>query len=682
MAEFIGRLHPLIVHLPIGIIVLAFLMELASRSNKWKNIKNAIPFVLQMAVIFSILAWATGWILPKEGQFEENLIGQHFWFAVAMTVATLITYLLSQTKIKKLRNYYFPSFCLTMILLTLTGHFGGSLTHGENYLSKPIEEKSKIQITDVDSLVAYKQIIKPILKQKCFSCHNEGKKKGGLVMSSIDGLKLGGDEGPIIVPGNVNSSSMVQRLHLPIENDGHMPPSGKRQLSNNEIKLVEWWIDQGADYNKRVGDLKKNEEISEILKAYEQVDSHINTRGLKIVGQDQLNKYSNQGLKVYPISKDNPLVKVNLSRDTTLSAKKLKSLKHIADNIVELDLSFTNLDDKMIAQISRFKNLKKLKIQQTNISSKGIKAIEGLDFLEYLNLYGTTIDSKALASIKKMKSLKSLFLWQTNLKTEEVKKFAEAHPLLNINFEIEESIFGDAKLKPPLITTETDIFEDSIRVAMGINFKAVKIYYTTDGTLPDSTSNLYTKPFLLEKTAAIKAICLKEGWGQSDHSEKVLIKAGHKIVSGKLTQAPNKKYKAKGVKSLYDFEKGSTSFVDGKWLGYEGKNMIATLDLGIAKKIKNVVVGALEDTGSYIFFPKAIEVSTSNDGHNFNVKKRIDIPISDGPNPSELKSFLLEFEEHSVRYVKTIVFGTLKNPAWHAAPGAKNWIFVDEILVN
>ena len=133
---------------------------------------------------------------------------------------------------------------------------------------------------------------------------------------------------------------------------------------------------------------------------------------------------------------------------------------------------------------------------------------------------------------------------------------------------------------------------------------------------------------------------------------------------------------------MFDFEKGSTSFVDGKWLGYEGNNMIATLDLGDIKPVSNVVVGALEDTGSYIFFPKGIEVSTSVDGKNFNSKKKINIPISKGPNPSALKSFLLEFENHPARYVKTAVYGTLKNPSWHAAPGASNWIFIDEILVN
>ena len=117
----------------------------------------------------------------------------------------------------------------------------------------------------------------------------------------------------------------------------------------------------------------------------------------------------------------------------------------------------------MMSQISKFENLQKLKIQQTNITAKGLKELEGLQYIESLNLYGTSLDDSALKSLGPLKSLKSVFLWQTNMTKEEVNSFAEAHPLIDVNFEVDHNIFGDAKLKPPLITADTDIFEDSIR---------------------------------------------------------------------------------------------------------------------------------------------------------------------------------------------------------------------------
>jgi len=682
IGELLGRFHPLIVHLPIGILIGAFLMELASKRSKWDHLKKSVPFVLQLAVLFSILAWFTGWIMPKEGEFDERLIGLHFWTAVATTVGCLLTYLLAITKSKSYSKFYFPVFCVTMILLTVTGHFGGSLTHGEDYLTKPLVEKSESKVTDVNTMMAFGGIVEPILKQKCYSCHNEGKKKGGLVMSTAEALMKGGDEGVIIKPGSDSESPLIQRLHLPIEDDKHMPPSGKKQLSQNEISLLEWWIAEGASFDKSVGELNKSDKIAAILKGYEQSESQINTKGIKKIGKDQLAGFARNGIEVSPLHADSPLAFVSMARDSMLSSGKIKKLKSISDNIIELDLSFTNVDDEMMSQLSRLKNLQKLKIQQTDVSAKGIEYLEGLNHLSYLNLYGTKVNDEVFASLDKIKTLKEVFLWDTDVSKEALKSFIESHPLMKVSYGIDPSIFGDAKLKPPVIIVERDIFEDTIGVSLSLNFKNTNIYYTMDGSVPDSTSNLYAGRFVIDKTASIKAISMKDGWGVSDPSEKLLIKVGHTISSAKLKEQPNKKYRAGGAKSLIDYEKGSSSFAEGKWLGFEGKNMIADFDLGSMKSVSNLVVSCLEDTGSYIFFPKGIEVSTSKDGKNFETQKRLSIPISQGPNSSELKSFLLEFDTLEARYIRTTILGTLKNPEWHAAPGAKNWIFVDEVMIN
>jgi len=115
MGEIIGRFHPLIVHLPIGMLILAFIIELASR--KQHHLRYVMPFVLRVTIFFSVLAWFTGWIMPKEGEFDERLVSLHFWFALAVTLVTMLLYYLNQR------------------------------------------------------------------------CHNAGKKKGGLIMSTLEGLE-------------------------------------------------------------------------------------------------------------------------------------------------------------------------------------------------------------------------------------------------------------------------------------------------------------------------------------------------------------------------------------------------------------------------------------------------------------------------------------------------------------
>jgi len=281
-----------------------------------------------------------------------------------------------------------------------------------------------------------------------------------------------------------------------------------------------------------------------------------------------------------------------------------------------------------------------------------------------------------------MKGLKNLFLWQTQVTDDKVANYSDDHPLVTVSYKIDPTLFSDARLKPPVISTDKDIFEDTIAVTMSLNFKNVSVYYTLDGSMPDSTSLVYDSSFVINKTAIIKAVSAKDGWTTSEPAEKVVTKAGFKIVSAKLQKQPNDKYKASGAKSLIDFKKGTTVFVDGNWLGYEGEHMTATLDLGTTESVSNVVVGALEETGSYIFFPKGIEVRTSLDGRKYKPAQKLSIPITKGPEPAELKSFLLEFEPEEARYIQVKVLGTLKNPEWHPAPGARNWIFIDEILIN
>jgi len=682
MGEFIGRFHPLIVHLPVGILIGAFIMELASRRSNLAYLKKSIPFVLSIAIASALVALFTGWIMPKEGEFSERLISLHLWFGVGTTFCSILVFYLCITKNEGLKRFYFPLFSLTMILLTITGHYGGSLTHGEGHLTQPIGESDRPIVTDVNTLIAYPDLIQPLLKSKCFNCHNEGKKKGGLDLSSIDMLMKGGDEGAALVAGSIKESPIIQRLHLPLEDEEHMPPEGKKQFSDNEIALLEWWVAEGASFDKPVGAINQSEEITKILKGYEQSTASINLKGLKPVTPKQLAKLTNAGIQVIPHDDESPLVNVSFNRDTLITKGKLKKLKNISKNISELDLSYTNLDNGMMSVLSSFKNLQKLKIQNTQVSSKGLEHLDKLPQLTYLNLYNTQVDDIGFESLEKLKTLGELFLWKTDVTDAKVENYIAAHPLVKVSYKIDPMIFGDARLKPPIITVDSDLFADTMSVTMSLNFKDVKVYYTLDGTLPDSTSIVYDSTFVIRKTSIINAVSAKEGWTTSEPVEKVLTKVGYKIANAQVKNAPSEKYAAAGARSLIDFTKGNSNFVEGNWLGYEGEDLYATLDLGLVEPVSNVVVSALEATSSYIFFPKGIEVSTSAEGKNYSLAKKINIPIATGPEPPALRSFLLDFDSRDARFIKVKISGTLKNPKWHAAPGAKNWLFVDEILVN
>ena len=98
---------------------------------------------------------------------------------------------------------------------------------------------------DNDPLV-YTGIIKPIFANTCVSCHGEKKQKKKLRLDSLAALMEGGKDGAVVVPGNTDKSDLVERIELDLDDDDHMPPKGKPQLTDKQILILEWWVKAGA----------------------------------------------------------------------------------------------------------------------------------------------------------------------------------------------------------------------------------------------------------------------------------------------------------------------------------------------------------------------------------------------------------------------------------------------------
>ena len=676
----IGKLHPLIVHLPIGILLVAFLMEIASRWKRFESIKPAISFVIGIAVLSTIVATFTGWILPKEGNYDEALVGKHFWFAVGLTIGVILLFLFERNRHHDTwGKFYFPFFILNVLILSITGHYGGSLTHGSNYLFEDSHTPT-ITVKDVNELQAYQEVIYPIIKKKCVSCHNPQKKKGDLLMTSVEAIKKGGKEGPLLIAGNAKESALLQRVHLEKVEKKHMPPNGKAQLTNNEIKLLTWWIDQGATFTDKVGQLKKDDQINAILKSYEVTET--SRPSLPAASPKQIKSLSSEGFSIALTGPESTYLSVAMTNDTTISKSKLQDLKKIAKHIQSLDLSFSNVNSDMLGVVSKMVNLENLRLQHTNVDHQFLKKLKNHKALKYLNLYQTPIGDEAIPWLLNLKGLKNLYLWNTKITLKGVEQLQSKMPALKVIYQVAEGIFDDVKLNPPIIDASGDIFEDTMGIALNVNLKDAQIYYTLDGSIPDSTSNIYTERIIIDQVTTLKAISRKKGWASSEVNEKAFTKATYAIEHLKLNQSPSPKYPGKGKLTLTDYEKGSSTFSDGKWLGYEGEHLIATIDLKQKERISNIAVGALEDPASYIFYPKAIFIHTSENGRDYRLKTSMQIPIATEPHPSEVHNFILEFEEIETRFIRVEIKSNLTNPDWHPAPGAKCWIFIDEILVN
>lgn len=683
LLQFIGRFHPVILHLPIGFLVLGFTMELYDRWRKSKQFQAAIGFALLLGVIGSIFAATTGYLLSLEGGYEENLLDWHQWLGISVVVFSVLLYGLHRKQVTQGNRLYFPMFVTLNVLLAAAGHYGGSLTHGSNFLSlSSVGKEPKKTIIDINIALVFEDLIQPILKGKCVQCHKESKTKGDLLMTTIEGLKQGGKNGALFVKGDATNSLMLQRAHLPLEDKKHMPPRGKQQLLKSEIALLTWWIEQGADFSAVVKDLEKDENIEALLQRYVVPADPLEQIQVADVRESTLQKIKSAGIPIFRVSEDSPFLKVDLARRKGVDKDLLKQLKSVSKQLISLDLGNTDIEDEALSYISNFPHLQKLYLQQTNISDEGLKSLYKLEYLSYLNLYETKMTDVGLATLEKLKNLQKLYLWKTATTEEGIANFASQKPKTKVDIGYDKSIFSSAQLRAPSILAEKDLFKDSIEVELKVNLQQVNIHYTLDGTLPDTTAPLYSNPLIIDKSTTVKAIVQKHGWETSEVATRQMIKIKYTPVDVKLNRPPNERYQAKGPKSLIDLVRGSNSFTDGLWIGYEQEHVTATLDLGELTEVAGVTVGALEAADSYIFFPKGMQVALSEDGKRYKTIATEEYPTSEKSNPVKINNFSLAFDSQSARYVRVKIESNLVNPDWHSNPGAPCWVFIDEITVE
>lgn len=252
----------MVVHFPIALIITAVILEFFQKLSGKKLYSQGISALIYLGTISAIGAAIFGYILMSTEDYSGNLVDRHFYLGISTAVICII---ISWIRYQKLSpNIYFSSLITGVALITITGHMGAELTHGEGYLTEVFE----VQESNEEMAVFLKEIgnssqglsdlqmeklsmsTKAIFAHNCYQCHNENKEKGGLVLDSKEGVFAGGESGPVIVEGNPDASEMFRRISLPSNHDDVMPKKGKK-LPPEEIKIIKTWIEQGAYYNEK-----------------------------------------------------------------------------------------------------------------------------------------------------------------------------------------------------------------------------------------------------------------------------------------------------------------------------------------------------------------------------------------------------------------------------------------------
>ncbi len=690
---FFGHFHPLILHLPIGILMLAVAFEFLSAFPRFKPLADATEITLLFGMISAVIAALLGYFLSLNGEYGGEILDWHKWLGIGLAVLSILLYLIKRKNVKPMILKL--TMLLMLLLLSATGHYGGMLTHGEDYLtnSLPTDLKSIIGVdnaaneitynfTNVEEAQVFEDLITPVLTDKCVSCHNANKIKGELRLDTKEGLLKGGENG-LILAKTADESEIIKLVHLPKDDERHMPPKGKKQLTEEEILLMEWWVNQGALFDTKVSQLEKNEDIAAILVAIEEEanrSSHpVYTKIIDEPDEDDLSELQQKGIMVNRVATESPFLE---ARVLQVPSGFSSLLKKVDEQLVWLNLSRSDCKSSDLDAISGLNNITKLQLQQTAVDDEALKYVAGLEYLEYLNLYGTKISDAGIQNLAALKNLKSLYLWDTQVSEAGIAQLMEVSPDLVINDGVSLNNSDTVRLAKPLIVSDKTIFNKSTEVTLSLGFEGVEIYYSLDGSTPSRNTKKYSGPISINESCQLKAVAVREGWADSHVASADFIQVKYIIENITLKNEPSPRYAGEGANTLSDGEKGNADFRNGKWLGFEQIDLVAEVDLGEVEQPGEVIVSCLEEIGSYIFFPKSLSVATSLDGNRFTAANNVNLGIPKQSRPNSLKHFSIQLNGSDVRYLRIKVSNVGHCPDWHPGAGDKAWVFVDEIVIN
>jgi uncharacterized membrane protein/mono/diheme cytochrome c family protein len=441
MFDYLGRFHVALVHLPIGILMLACLFQWLERKPQFSSLHVATGIAFLVGMICAILSAVTGYLLSRGGDYDEDLVAAHQWMGIVVAIVSVVMYYLYKTS--SAARLQLSVSVLLFILIIITGHLGGTLTHGSDYLSPwKTPDTAGVQrkpIPNVQEAIAYVDIIQPLLQTKCYGCHGKNKQKGKLRMDDIVRLMKGGKDGPVIVPGNAAKSEMVRRTSLPRDDDDHMPPKEKPQLTEQEIALIHWWVASGASFDKKVKELEQPEEIKSALLSMQNqpkpriIVPDIPTTPVGKADEAAVRKLRDLGAVVVPIAQNTNYLSANFVTANDFGNAEMPLLLPLKEQLIELELGSTSIKDSATQVIAQLKNLMHLKLDHTGITDKGLANLNTLQNLRYLNLVATAVTAEGLLQLKGLKNLRSIYLYQAAVKKTDWPILKKAFPKTSID---------------------------------------------------------------------------------------------------------------------------------------------------------------------------------------------------------------------------------------------------------
>lgn len=686
----LGRLHPMMLHFPIALLLLSMGMEFfrfRKEFNKEKFYQDFLTYLLLFSSVSAALAAVMGLFLSLEEGYDGAALTWHKWLGAGIVFLASILYFARDKTWYREKLAKISAFSLIVITM-MAGHYGASLTHGEDFIYRPIVAGWK-ETVPIEEAIVFDHLVQPVLEKKCNSCHNQSKAKGELIMTDKVSLLKGGKTGKLFDNESLEESLMLHRLSLPMEDEEHMPPSGKPQLSPEEKLLLELWVKNKYDFEMKVLALPAGDSLRLVSMNVLNPTGKGKTYEFDMPDEKILETLNNEYRVIRPLSKESPALDVTIYNPKSYTNQTLLELEPIKEQIVSLSLNRLPVEDEDLDIVNQFANLERLNLNFTNITGNGLQALTSLKNIEHLSISGTKV---ALNDLKpylgSLKRLQTISVWNTEMNGDELELLRDEFKNIQIVAGREGLEDEKIKLNVPILKNQSNIFRDSIALDIGHPIEDVTVRYTLDGTEPDSlTSPVFEKGKVwLDHTTLVNAKAFKEGWFGSANTTFSVYKNKYPPDSVNLLSRLNRVHPANGHATFFDGDFGSFNANSpawaNNWAGFSNEDMEVFLSYNQEIEVASVSFNVLVEPETIIFPPSQIEIWGGASKDDLKLMGRMSPELPTEERKPYIQLMAATINPTKVKCLLVIGRTVKKIPSWHRNKGRGALLLVDEMFIN
>ncbi|HLQ39007.1 MAG TPA: c-type cytochrome domain-containing protein [Planctomycetota bacterium] len=465
-----GRLHLVVLHLPIGLLIGAAALEFGGALLRRPAARGTIAALAWLGAIAAVTAAGSGWVLAGEGVYVQQDVDLHRWLGMAVAAASLLT---AVTALRAGRRWFRLLLALTVLLLLPAGHLGASLTHGDAYLFEPLRAQPEAGTRGgtaagapaattrggsnpvPDGLPqasgAFTAVVQPIFARNCIGCHGDKKQKGKLALNTVAGIQKGGNSGEVLVAGKPDDSELMRRCLLPLDDEDHMPPEGKPQPTAAELSALRAWIAAGAPFTGPVDGLTPAPAApgspggsqpppggtpDENGGRRERPDDGDSDGGEPPEAPaEALAALRHELVHTAAIAQHSTRLWIDFAatapRIDDAAAQRL--LEPVRAQVTDLGMARTAITDATLQFLQRMQGLVRLDLRGTGVTDAGVARLRRLPHLQHLVLAQTKLTDAVVEHLAAMPALDAVYLWHAGVSAEALARLRSARPGLRVD---------------------------------------------------------------------------------------------------------------------------------------------------------------------------------------------------------------------------------------------------------